>query len=121
MPLRYERPKSDWKPGFCNKNQVPYNTVPVFSPVFIPFVNLLPQNAVLIINFILLPVEAIIYLLAWFLMKPVALLHKWGFPAVTFGISQLNRGSLIQKAKFANYDMQPIVFCIRPGQGQTEL
>ena len=46
-----------------------------------------------------------------FFMKPAALVHKWGFPAVAFRSSQLNRGSLIQKAKVANYDMRPIFLC----------
>ena len=35
-------------------NQVQYNIVLVFSPVFIPFVDLKPQSTVFIINFILL-------------------------------------------------------------------
>lgn len=54
--------------------------------------------------------EAIFYLITWFLMKPVAPLHKGGFPAVAFQRSHLN--SFIQKAKVISYDMQAIVFCI---------
>ena len=65
--------------------------------------------------------EAIIHLLTWFLMKPFALQYNWGLPGVAFGSSQPNRGSLIKKAKVANFDTQPIVFCVKPGQGQIEL
>lgn len=32
--------------GLWNANQVPYNIVPVFATVFIPYVNILLQNAI---------------------------------------------------------------------------
>ena len=94
--------------GLGSENQahhVPYNIVPVFSPICIPFFNFYLK---LSISYSSLPEKAIIYLLTWFLLNPVALLSKLGFTAVAFGSRQLNRCSLIQEAKVANRRVEDI-------------
>ena len=49
-----ERHKSGWRPGCCNANQFPYNTVPVFFSWFYFFCQSFTSKCCLIINFILL-------------------------------------------------------------------
>lgn len=68
----------------------------IYSQSYLPFLSPLSTfdiNLKMLFKLFSLPMD----LLTWFLMQPVLLLHKRGFPHVAFGIRHMNRGSFLFK------------------------